>query len=99
MSFVDKAQLEPGCTILLHNKVRALWRVLRGCLAARAVPVGGHMHQWPKALMCLSQVYAGALPPVCPAWHGFVAKLPQGAGADGGHAVRAGALSGGHPPG
>ena len=22
MSFVDKAQLEPGCTILLHNKAR-----------------------------------------------------------------------------
>ena len=23
MSFVDKGQLEPGCSILLHNKVRA----------------------------------------------------------------------------
>ena len=22
MSFVDKSQLEPGCTVLLHNKVR-----------------------------------------------------------------------------
>jgi len=30
MSFVDKAQLEPGCTILLHNKVRVVWQMLRG---------------------------------------------------------------------
>lgn len=25
-SFVDKTQLEPGCTVLLHNKVRAARR-------------------------------------------------------------------------
>ena len=29
MSFVDKAQLEPGCTILLHNKARPLATLCR----------------------------------------------------------------------
>ncbi|KAK9835193.1 hypothetical protein WJX81_005001 [Elliptochloris bilobata] len=29
MSFVDKAQLEPGCTILLHNKVLAVVGILQ----------------------------------------------------------------------
>lgn len=37
LSFVDKTQLEPGCSVLLHNKVRAAlgqeWSSAGSCLA------------------------------------------------------------------
>lgn len=36
MSFVDKTQLEPGCSVLLHNKVRA-----RACCDALSRVGGG----------------------------------------------------------
>lgn len=33
-SFVDKTQLEPGCSVLLHNKVIAGWRIKTACCPA-----------------------------------------------------------------
>ena len=38
MSFVDKAQLEPGCTILLHNKARPLATLCRCPVCLHHVP-------------------------------------------------------------
>ena len=52
MSFVDRDQLEPNCTVLLHNKVR--WQCRCGqrgligdgaeaCHGSRCVPPSGHL--------------------------------------------------------
>ena len=42
LSFVDKTQLEPGCTVLLHNKVMSVV----GILSDEADPMVSVMKVW-----------------------------------------------------
>ena len=48
MSFVDKTQLEPGSTVLLHNKVRSVGVWMRACGLAGAGAGASASAAWPR---------------------------------------------------
>jgi hypothetical protein len=64
-SYVDKTQLEPGCSVLLHNKVRdcaalvVILPALRVCEAGTKLLCLGISRSRCTAELCMRFVYAG----------------------------------------